>query len=74
MTREWFFDDALQQELEETYRDTGAGTMLPGAACIVDGLEAGAKKEGVLKAEDTFSDPQYHAKNQLSRSEFPKDA
>jgi hypothetical protein len=35
----------------------GGGTMLPGVERLLDGLEKGAKKKGVLKAKDAFGDP-----------------
>lgn len=50
----------------------GAGTMLPGLEKVLDGLEKGAKREGVLKPKDAFGAQQPTKK--VKRSEFPKDA
>lgn len=52
----------------------GGGKMLPGLEAVIDGLEKGAKKEGVLKAKDAFGDPAYSPLKQMKRTEFPKDA
>ena len=35
----------------------GGGTMLPGLEAVVEGLEKGAKRDGVLKAKDAFGNP-----------------
>jgi FKBP-type peptidyl-prolyl cis-trans isomerase 2 len=50
----------------------GAGTMLPGLEKLLEGLEKGAKRDGVLKAKDAFAAMQPTKK--IKRSEFPKDA
>ena len=55
----------------------GSGPMLPALERILEGLEAGAKREGVLKAKDAFGSPEVQAKiplKKMKRSEFPKDA
>jgi FKBP-type peptidyl-prolyl cis-trans isomerase SlyD len=52
----------------------GAGTMLSGLEKLLEGLEAGAKREGVLKAKDAFGDPAMHPLKKMKRSDFPKDA
>lgn len=65
-------DKVIEENAVEYFQ--GAGTMLPGLERVVEGLEAGAVKSGVLKAKDAFGDPQYHVKKSLSRKEFPKDA
>ena len=50
----------------------GSGTMLPGLEKVLEGLEKGAKRDGVLKPKDAFGAQQPVKK--LKRSEFPKDA
>lgn len=52
----------------------GGGSMLPGLEALLVGLEAGAKKEGVLAAKDAFGNPDMHPRKQMRRSEFPADA
>lgn len=52
----------------------GAGTMLSGLEKLLEGLEAGAKREGVLKAKDAFGNPSMHPLKKMKRSDFPKDA
>jgi FKBP-type peptidyl-prolyl cis-trans isomerase 2 len=52
----------------------GGGTMLPGLEAVLDGLETGAKRAGVIKAKDAFGNSQMHPVKKMSRSEFPKDA
>lgn len=50
----------------------GGGMMLPGLEAALEGLEKGAKREGVLQPKDAFGAQQPIKK--LKRSEFPKDA
>jgi len=50
----------------------GGGMMLPGLEKVLDGLEKGAKRDGVLKPTEAFGAQQPIKK--LKRSEFPKDA
>jgi len=50
----------------------GGGMMLPGLEKILEGLEKGAKRDGVLQPEEAFGAQQPLKK--MSRSEFPKDA
>lgn len=52
----------------------GGGTMLPGVERLLDGLEKGAKKKGVLKAKDAFGDPKLAPAKKMKKAEFPKDA
>jgi FKBP-type peptidyl-prolyl cis-trans isomerase 2 len=52
----------------------GGGAMLPGLENILEGLEKGAKKEGVLKAKDAFGNSAMHPTKQMTRAEFPKEA
>jgi FKBP-type peptidyl-prolyl cis-trans isomerase 2 len=51
----------------------GAGTMLPGLEAVLTGLEKGARREGVIKAQDAFGDPSMHPLKKMKRSEFPRD-
>ena len=46
--------------------------MLPGLEKVLEGLEKGAKRDGVLKSAEAFGAQQPLKK--LKRSEFPKDA
>lgn len=50
----------------------GSGTMLVGLERILEGLEKGAKREGVLEPKDAFGAQQ--PIKTLKRSDFPKDA
>ena len=52
----------------------GGGSMLPGLEAILDGLEKGASRAGVLKAKDAFGNPAMHPLKKMKRSDFPKDA
>jgi len=52
----------------------GSGTMLPGLERVLAGLEAGAKKDGVIQAANAFGDPSFQREKRMSRREFPKDA
>lgn len=51
----------------------GGGSMLPGLEKVLKGLEAGAKKKGVIKAKDAFGDPSRQVVKEMARTEFPKD-
>ena len=64
------------QQLEKSTVEyvQGAGTMLPGLENLLEGLEAGAKREGVLKAKEAFGNPAMHPLKKMKRSDFPKDA
>ena len=64
------------QQLEKSTVEyiQGAGTMLPGLEALLEGLEKGAKRDGVLKAKDAFGNPSMHPTKKMKRSEFPKDA
>ena len=50
----------------------GGGMMLPGLEKVLEGLEKGAKRDGVLKPSEAFGAQQPIKK--VKRSEFPKDA
>lgn len=52
----------------------GAGTMLGGLEAAIDGLEKGARKEGVIKAAHAFGDPAKQAEKTVPRTEFPAEA
>jgi FKBP-type peptidyl-prolyl cis-trans isomerase 2 len=51
----------------------GGGSMLPGLESVLAGLEKGAKREGVIKAQDAFGNPAMHPLKKMKRSEFPKE-
>jgi len=63
------------QQLEKNQVEfiQGAGVMLSGLEKVLEGLEKGAKREGVLKAKDAFGNPAMHPLKKMKRSEFPKD-
>src|SRR5262249_29171742 len=62
------------QQLEKSTVEyiQGGGTMLPGLESLLEGLERGAKREGVLKAKDAFGNSALHPLKKMKRSEFPK--
>ena len=64
------------QQLEKTTLEFvhGAGTMLPALEALLEGLEKGAKREGVLKAKDAFGAPSASPMKKMKRTDFPKDA
>ncbi len=64
------------QQLEKSTVEyiQGGGSMLPGLESLLEGLEAGAKRDGVLKAKDAFGNPSMHPLKKMKRSDFPKDA
>jgi len=63
------------QQLEKSQVEFihGSGTMLPGLEKVLEGLEKGAKRDGVIKAKDAFGNPSMHPLKKMKRSEFPKD-
>lgn len=63
------------QQLEKNQVEfiQGAGVMLAGLEKVLEGLEKGAKREGVLKAKDAFGNPAMHPLKKMKRTEFPKD-
>ena len=64
------------QQLEKSTVEfiQGTGTMLPALEKLLEGLEKGAKSDGVIKAKDAFGNPAMHPLKKMKRSEFPKDA
>jgi peptidylprolyl isomerase len=52
----------------------GSGKMLPGLEAALMGLESGAKKAGVLRAQEAFGNPTLSPHKTMKRGEFPKDA
>jgi FKBP-type peptidyl-prolyl cis-trans isomerase 2 len=64
------------QQLEKSTVEfiQGGGSMLLGLEKILEGLEAGAKRDGVLKSQDAFGNPAMHPLKKMKRSDFPKDA
>ncbi|CAN5886078.1 hypothetical protein BH11MYX3_BH11MYX3_40170 [soil metagenome] len=63
------------QQLEKSQVEfvQGSGAMLVGLERVLEGLEKGAKREGVLKAKDAFGNPAMHPLKKMKRNEFPKD-
>ncbi len=49
----------------------GTGKMLPGLEKNLDGLEKGAKSQGVIKAKNAFGDASFQREKRMSRKEFP---
>ena len=64
------------QQLEKSTVEfiQGSGTMLPALEKLLDGLEKGAKRDGVLKAKDAFGNTEAMPTKKMKRSDFPKDA
>lgn len=64
------------QQLEKSTVEfvQGSGKLLPALEQVLEGLEKGARKEGVLKAKDAFGNPALHPLKKMKRSDFPKDA
>jgi len=64
------------QQLEKSTVEyvQGAGSMLSGLEAVLEGLEKGAKRDGVIKAKDAFGNPAMHPLKKMKRSDFPKDA
>ena len=64
------------QQLEKSTVEyiQGAGTMLPGLEALLEGLEKGAARDGVLPAKDAFGNPSMHPLKKMKRTDFPKDA
>ena len=63
--------DSLEKRTVEYVQ--GGGTMLPALEQLLEGLEKGAKKEGVLEPKDAFGNPAMHPLKKMTRAEFPKD-
>lgn len=63
--------DSLEKRTVEYVQ--GGGTMLPALERLLEGLEKGAKKEGVLEAKDAFGNPASQPLKKMKRTEFPKD-
>lgn len=63
--------DSLEKRTVEYVQ--GGGTMLPALEKILEGLEKGAKKDGVLEPKDAFGNPAMHPLKKMKRTEFPKD-
>jgi len=64
------------QQLEKSTVEfvQGSGKFLPALEAIIEGLEKGAKRDGVLKAKDAFGNPALHPLKKMKKSDFPKDA
>ncbi|MCP4446923.1 MAG: hypothetical protein GY811_16470 [Myxococcales bacterium] len=64
--------DVLEESAVEYFHD--AGNMLQGLEEVLDGLEAGAKKSGLIPARKAFGGESHRHDKTVPRSEFPKDA
>ncbi len=64
------------QQLEKSTVEyiQGSGTMLSGLEAVLEGLEKGAKRDGVLKAKDAFGNPAMHPIKHMKKADFPADA
>lgn len=63
--------DVLEESAVEYFH--GAGNMLEGLEEELEGLEAGAKKSGVIPAKKAFGGAAHRHDKSISRDEFPKD-
>lgn len=64
------------QQLEKSTVEfiQGSGKLLPALEKVIEGLDKGAKRDGVLKAKDAFGNPALHPRKVMKRADFPKDA
>ena len=64
------------QQLEKSTVEyvQGGGSMLSGLEALLEGLEKGAKRDGLLKAKDASGNPAMHPLKKMKRTDFPKDA
>ena len=62
--------DVLEKSAVEYIQ--GGGTMLPGLEKLLEGLDAGSERKGVLPARDAFGAMQ--PQKDIPRTEFAKDA
>jgi len=63
------------QQLEKSQVEfvQGSGAMLSGLETVLEGLQKGDKRDGVIKAKDAFGNPAMHPLKKMKTSEFPKD-
>lgn len=64
--------DVLEKSAVEYVQ--GGGTMLKGVEEVLEGCEAGDKREGVLQSKDAFGNEDNLPTKSIKRSDFPKDA
>lgn len=64
--------DTLEKSVVEYIH--GGGTMLAGLEKVLEGLEKGARRDGVLEPRDAFGNPAMHPIKKIKRAEFPADA
>ena len=64
--------DELEKSVIEYFQ--GRGMMLTGLEKALEGLAAGDKKKGVIKAAEAFGDPSKQVAKKLTRKDFPEDA
>lgn len=63
------------QQLEKSQVEfvQGSGAMLSGLEKVLEGLQKGDKRDGVIKAKDAFGNPAMHPLKKMKKAEFPKD-
>lgn len=64
--------DVLEESAVEYFH--GAGNMLEGLEEELEGMEAGAKKSGLIPARKAFGGDAHRHDKVIPRDEFPKDA
>jgi FKBP-type peptidyl-prolyl cis-trans isomerase 2 len=64
--------DVLEESAVEYFH--GAGNMLEGLEEELEGLEAGAKKNGIIPAKKAFGGAAHQHEKLIPRNEFPEDA
>jgi FKBP-type peptidyl-prolyl cis-trans isomerase 2 len=63
--------DVIEESVAEYFH--GSATIIPGLENRLDGLEAGAKSEGVIPANEAFSAVESLPPKTIPRREFPAD-
>ena len=66
--------DGKPLEESELQYIQGGGTMLPGLEEELEGLEAGAQKQGTIPPERAFGSPEHRVEKTIPRAEFPEEA
>ena len=64
--------DELEKSVVEYFQ--GRGMMLAGLEKELEGMSAGDKKKGVIKAAEAFGDPDKQIEKKLTRKDFPEGA
>ncbi len=63
--------DVLEQSVAEYFH--GSGKMMPGLEAVLEGLEKGAEKSGVIPAKQAFDAVGDLPTKKIPRAEFPKE-